>query len=47
MPKSYKIALVALGAGLLASCGSSGVLGRERPDEFAALVRPVLAEATV
>ena len=35
MPKSYKIALVALGAGLLASCGSSGVLGRERPDEFA------------
>ena len=35
MPKSYKIALVALGAALLASCGSGGVLGRERPDEFA------------
>ena len=31
-----KIALAALGATLLASCGSGGgVLGRERPDEFA------------
>jgi len=35
MLKASKIALVALGASLLASCGSSGVLGRERPDEFA------------
>jgi hypothetical protein len=26
---------VAIGASLLAACGSSGVLGRERPDEFA------------
>ena len=35
MLKASQIALVALGAALLASCGSSGVLGRERPDEFA------------
>ena len=39
MPKFPKIAPkvigVALGASLLASCGSTGVLGRERPDEFA------------
>ena len=35
MPKSPKIVLVALGAGLLAACSSGGVLGRERPDEFA------------
>jgi len=36
MPKAPKIAVLALGAAVLASCGSgSGVLGRERPDEFA------------
>ena len=35
MLKASQIALVALGAALLASCGSGGVLGRERPDEFA------------
>jgi len=35
MPKVAKIVLVVSGAALLASCGSSGVLGRERPDEFA------------
>src|SRR6187551_3690176 len=35
MPKAPTIVLVALGASLLASCGGGGVLGRERPDEFA------------
>ena len=35
MRKAIPILLVASGAFLLASCGSSGVLGRERPDEFA------------
>ena len=35
MPKATQIILVASGAALLASCGSSGVLSRERPDEFA------------
>ncbi len=35
MPKATKIILVASGAALLASCGSGGVLSRERPDEFA------------
>jgi hypothetical protein len=36
MRNAPKIAFVALGATLLASCGSGGgVLGRERPDEFA------------
>ena len=30
-----QIVLVALGASLLAACGGGGVLGRERPDEFA------------
>ena len=35
MLKASQIALVALGAALLASCGSGGVLSRERPDEFA------------
>src|SRR5688572_3927295 len=35
MPNSPKILLVALGASLLAACGGGGVLGRERPDEFA------------
>ena len=35
MTKALPIALVAFGASLLAACGSSGVMGRERPDEFA------------
>ena len=35
MRKAIPILLVASGAFLLASCGRSGVLGRERPDEFA------------
>ena len=35
MLKATKTVLVVSGAALLASCGSSGVLGRERPDEFA------------
>jgi uncharacterized lipoprotein len=36
MFKATKIVLAASGAMLLAACGSSGgVLGRERPDEFA------------
>ncbi len=35
MPSSPKIVLVVMSASLLAACGSSGVLGRERPDEFA------------
>ena len=35
MPKATQIVPVVLGALLIASCGSSGVLSRERPDEFA------------
>ena len=35
MNKATPVLLAALGASLLAGCGSSGVLGRERPDEFA------------
>ncbi len=35
MRKATHIVLVASGAMLLAACGSGGVLGRERPDEFA------------
>ena len=35
MTKAPPIVLAALGASLLAGCGSGGVLGRERPDEFA------------
>src|SRR5690554_7167653 len=39
MPKAskltFKLAFVGLGASVLAACGSSGVLSRERPDEFA------------
>jgi len=35
MPKYPVIALVILGAGLLAGCSSGGVMGRDRPDEFA------------
>jgi hypothetical protein len=35
MSKALPIVLVAFGASLLAGCGSSGVYGRERPDEFA------------
>lgn len=35
MRKASSIVLVASGALLLAGCGSSGVLSRERPDEFA------------
>lgn len=35
MPKATQIVPVVLGALLVASCGSSGVLSRERPDEFA------------
>ena len=35
MPKFPQLALAVLGAGLLASCSSGGVMGRERPDEFA------------
>lgn len=35
MPKATQIVPIVLGAMLLASCGSSGVLSRERPDEFA------------
>ena len=35
MLKATKFVLVASSAALLASCGSSGVLSRERPDEFA------------
>jgi len=35
MLKATKTVLAVSGALMLASCGSSGVLGRERPDEFA------------
>jgi hypothetical protein len=35
MPKFPQLALAVFGAGLLASCASGGVMGRERPDEFA------------
>jgi hypothetical protein len=35
MRNAPKLLLVALGAASLAACGSGGVLGRERPDEFA------------
>lgn len=35
MPKAPKIVLVSACAALLASCGSGGILNRERPDEFA------------
>jgi hypothetical protein len=35
MNKAPTLALAAIGASLLAACGSGGVLGRERPDEFA------------
>jgi hypothetical protein len=35
MRKATKFILVASGASLLAACGGGGVLGRERPDEFA------------
>ena len=35
MPKAPQLILVALGAASLASCASGGVLGRDRPDEFA------------
>ena len=35
MPKSPVIVLVVFGAGMLASCASGGVMGRDRPDEFA------------
>lgn len=32
---SIRFALVAAGSALLAGCGSGGIMGRERPDEFA------------
>ena len=35
MPKISKIVVVASGAALLTSCGSTSVANRERPDEFA------------
>ena len=35
MPKAPQLILVAIGASLLAGCGSSSFLNRERPDEFA------------
>lgn len=35
MHKASKAIVIAGGAALLASCGTSGVLNRERPDEFA------------
>ena len=35
MRNATRIVLVASGAALLAACGSSGILSRERPDEFA------------
>lgn len=35
MLKASKLILTAGGAMLLASCGSGGILNRERPDEFA------------
>ena len=35
MRNATRIVLVASGAALLAACGSSGILNRERPDEFA------------
>ena len=35
MSKAPHIVLLAIGACLLASCGGGGVMGRERPDEFA------------
>ena len=35
MNKAPQIVLAVLGASLLASCGGGGVMGRERPDEFA------------
>jgi hypothetical protein len=35
MSKAPQIVLAVFGASLLASCGGGGVLGRERPDEFA------------
>ena len=35
MSKVSKIVFAASGAALLASCGSGGILNRDRPDEFA------------
>ncbi|MBN9505290.1 MAG: DUF3035 domain-containing protein [Altererythrobacter sp.] len=35
MHKASKAIVMASGAALLASCGTSGVLNRDRPDEFA------------
>ena len=35
MRNSFRLALIAAGASLLASCGSGGFLDRDRPDEFA------------
>jgi hypothetical protein len=35
MRNAVRLTLVAAGAALLAACGTSGVLSRERPDEFA------------
>src|SRR5690606_16964036 len=35
IPRAAKLVLAGAGAALLASCGSGGLLNRERPDEFA------------